>query len=112
MLFTSFWYEHHIVPAQETSHHVEDTTIYGPLCMNIDVIRSAVQFPLLNKGDNVVIARIGAYNMTQWLQFIHLRPKVVLIDQDKKVHIIRKEENMETFSSQERIPEYLKNGNK
>lgn len=111
MLFTSFWYEHHIVPAQETSHHAEDTTIYGPLCMNIDVIRSAVQFPLLNKGDNVVIARIGAYNMTQWLQFIHLRPKVILIDQEKNVHVIRKEENMETFTKQEVIPEYLKNGN-
>lgn len=106
-LFTSFWYEHEIVPAVDTSHHAEDTTIYGPLCMNIDVIRAAIQFPLVNKGDHVVISRVGAYNMTQWMQFINFRPKVVLIDQDQQVHIIRQSETLETFSSIEKIPEYL-----
>ncbi len=108
MLFTSFWYEHNIVPAQETTHHTEDTTIYGPLCMNIDVIRAAIQFPLLNKKDHVVISRIGAYNMTQWLQFITLRPNVVIIDMDKNVHIIRENETKKNFDQLEKVPEYLK----
>jgi len=83
ILFTSFWYEHEIYPAQECSQQTEDTTIYGPLCMNIDVIREAIQFPLLQKGDLVVIPRVGAYNMTQWMQFISLRPNVVLLDKIK-----------------------------
>lgn len=112
MLFTSFWYEHHIVPAEEHSQDTEDTTIYGPLCMNIDVIRSAVQFPLLEKGDHVVIPRIGAYNMTQWLQFITYRPKVVMIDKDNKPHIIRENENFKTMNALDKMPDHLKDRGK
>ncbi len=107
-LFTSFWYEHHIVPSQIRQRDTEDTTIYGPLCMNIDVIRGAIQFPLLEKGDHVVIKRIGAYNMTQWLQFIAYRPKVVLIDTEGKTHIIRENETHESMNALDRIPEHLK----
>ena len=47
-------------------------------------LREAIQFPLLKKGDQFVIKRIGAYNMTQWMQFITLRPNVVLIDTRRK----------------------------
>lgn len=112
MLFTSFWYEHNIVPAEQHSQDTEDTTIYGPLCMNIDVIRSAVQFPLLEKGDHVVIPRIGAYNMTQWLQFITYRPRVVMIDKDNKPHIIRESENYETMNALDQMPDHLKEGGK
>ena len=107
LLFTSFWYEHEIYPAAQVSDHMEETTIFGPLCMNIDVIREAIQFPLLKKGDRFVIKRIGAYNMTQWMQFITLRPNVVLIDTRGKVHVIRKEENMELIRQQERVPDHL-----
>ncbi len=108
MLFTSFWYEHEIYPVKEVSAHAEDTTIYGPLCMNIDVIRSAVKFPLLQKGDNYVIKRIGAYNMTQWMQFITLRPNIILIDVDGNTHIIREKETNESLTSHEKMPDYLK----
>ncbi|MCF6365581.1 MAG: hypothetical protein L3J35_05200 [Bacteroidales bacterium] len=108
MLFTSFWYEHEIYPAQEVGTHTEDTTIYGPLCMNIDIIRSSVNFPLLNKGDNYVLKRVGAYNMTQWMQFITLRPNIVLIDTEGKTHVIRKSETNETITSLEKVPEHLK----
>ncbi len=109
-LFTSFWYEHNIVPAQTVEPDAEDTTIYGPLCMNIDVIRGAVQFPLLEKGDHVVIPRIGAYNMTQWLQFITYRPKVVMIDLNGQAHVIRENENHETMNSLDSVPQHLVQG--
>ncbi|MDD3568008.1 MAG: alanine racemase [Bacteroidales bacterium] len=108
LLFTAFWYEHDIRPAQPTSEQTEDTTIYGPLCMNIDLVRSSVMFPLLKKGDHYVIKRIGAYNNTQWLQFITLRPNVVLIDPQGNAHIIKKAENLETMNYLEQIPEHLK----
>lgn len=106
-LFTSFWYEHNIVPAEFTEMEMDDTTIYGPLCMNIDVIRSAVQFPLLEKGSKVVIPRIGAYNMTQWLQFITYRPKVVMIDLRGNPHVIRENETHETMNSLDKVPVHL-----
>ncbi len=108
MLFTSFWYDHEIYPAQETGSHAEDTTIYGPLCMNIDVIRSVIKFPLLQKGDHYVIKRIGAYNMTQWMQFITLRPKIVLIDTKGNTHVIKESETNESMTALETVPEHLK----
>jgi diaminopimelate decarboxylase len=107
LLFTSFWYEHEIHPARPTSDHLEETTIYGPLCMNIDVIRDAIAFPLLKKGDHFVIRRVGAYNMTQWMQFITYRPAIVLIDSKGKTHIIREAENLTSITGNERIPPHL-----
>ncbi len=108
MLFTSFWYEHEIYPAQNAGKIGEDTTIYGPLCMNIDVIRAAIKFPPMEKGEHIVLKRVGAYNVTQWMQFITLRPKVVMIDTEGKVHIIRENETNETITSLERVPKHLK----
>ena len=60
ILFTSFWYDHKLTPAQPFTNYTEDTTIYGPLCMNIDVIRENINLPLLNKDDHIVIHNIGA----------------------------------------------------
>ena len=76
--------------------------------MNIDVIREAIQFPSMKIDDQVVIKRIGAYNMTQWMQFITYRPKVVMIDRKGKVHTIRNRESMENITAPEVVPEYLK----
>ena len=108
ILFTSFWYEHEILPAQMVSSQTEESTIYGPLCMNIDVIREIINFPILKKGDRFVIKRVGAYNMTQWMQFITLRPNVVMIGTDGKVSLVRKQENGEAISMQEVVPAHLK----
>lgn len=107
-LFTSFWYEHVILPGVPVTADSEDTQICGPLCMNIDVIRQAVRFPLLQPGDPVVVERIGAYNMTQWLQFITYRPKIILIGSDGDIHIIRENENLDTFKALEKVPDHLK----
>ena len=108
LLFTAFWYEHKITPAQDFSQHTEVTSVYGPLCMNIDQIRESVSLPPMKRGDNVVISRIGAYNMTQWMQFITLRPNVVLIGMDEKPHLIRIRESLENMNSMERMPKHLK----
>ncbi len=107
VLFTSFWYDHRISPAQPFTAYTEDTVMYGPLCMNIDVIRENVSMPLLNKGDYVVVHSVGAYNMTQWMQFITLRPKVIMIDTEGNPHIIRQNEVLANLSSMEQIPPHL-----
>jgi len=107
LLFTAFWYEHDLRPVEAVSEQTEDTTIYGPLCMNIDVIRGSVLFPLLKKGDHYVIRRVGAYNNTQWMQFITLRPNVVMLDAQSNAHLIRKAETLDTLNGQEQIPEHL-----
>ena len=46
--------------------------------------------------------------MTQWMQFITLRPNVVMIDTNENVHLIRENEKLETISDLEKVPEHLK----
>ncbi len=101
LLFTSFWYNLGIYPSQRGSEHMEETTIYGPLCMNIDVVREAINFPQVKTGDQLVVERVGAYNVTQWMQFITYRPNVVLIDLEGNVITIRKKENLQTMTEPE-----------
>jgi diaminopimelate decarboxylase len=107
LLFTAFWYDHKIHPITAHTGLAEETTIYGPLCMNIDVLRPSLMFPAMKPGERFVITRTGAYNNTQWLQFITTRPNVVLIDMNRKVHVIRRAETLEDVSNNEVIPEYL-----
>jgi diaminopimelate decarboxylase len=110
LLFTSFWYKHKISPAQEAGQYTEDSALYGPLCMNIDCLRESVTLPVLKKGDRLVVHYAGAYNVTQWMQFITMRPKVVMIMEDKSVQIIRNEETLDYILQQEVIPKKLKLG--
>jgi diaminopimelate decarboxylase len=107
ILFTSFWYDHKISPAQEFGLHTEDSVLYGPLCMNIDVIRENIALPPLQSGDQVVVYHVGAYNITQSMQFISLRPAVVLIDLSGKPYIIKEKETLAEVEKNEIVPEYL-----
>ena len=107
-LFTAFWYDHTLMPVRASSSHIEDCTVYGPLCMNIDVIRDNVTLPLLKPGDPLAVLNTGAYNMTQWMQFITLRPGIILIDTEGRTHIIRHRETLEGVTENERIPEKLR----
>lgn len=108
LLFTAFWYKHDVLPAQEFSGTLEPTVMYGPLCMNIDVLRDTVQFPPLSVGERVVFRNVGAYNVTQWMQFITLRPAVVLIGPEGRVSTIRRAEKVQDLRSFEEVPEWLR----
>lgn len=107
LLFTSFWYDHRISPVEVKGHHTENAILYGPLCMNIDIIRESVTLPPLQKGEHVVVHTVGAYNMTQWMQFIAMRPNVVLIGTDGQTHIIRRKEVVDDLNAMEEMPAHL-----
>ena len=49
--------------------------------------------------------------MTQWMQFIQMRPKVVMIDMQSNPHVIRDNETIKTIEAPERMPEHLKKFN-
>ncbi|MFC1833442.1 alanine racemase [Thermodesulfobacteriota bacterium] len=108
ILLTAFWYNHEILPVQDHGGLMEETIVYGPLCMNIDVVRSSVYLPVMETGDLLVIRPVGAYNVTQWMQFIRMRPPVVMIGEDGKVETIRLPETVETLKELERIPSWMK----
>ncbi|MGI4886285.1 MAG: alanine racemase [Janthinobacterium lividum] len=108
LLFTAFWYDHAVSPVRAPSAHTEPTVLLGPLCMNIDVLRESVELPLLSAGDQVVVHRVGAYNLSQWQQFITLRPNVVLLDQQGSPHLIRAAETLEYLQQLELVPPHLR----
>ncbi len=108
LLFTSNWYDHKISVAKTSSSYTEETILYGPLCMNIDVVRESINLPLLDRGDQLVVHKVGAYNMTQWMQFINMRPSVVLIDTQGEVHQIRKSETLDYLELMEELPDHLR----
>jgi diaminopimelate decarboxylase len=107
MLYTSTWYQPMIHPVTSTSASIHPTTVFGCLCMNIDVIREEAALPELRTGDAVVIHPVGAYNITQSMQFITYRPGVVMIDPQGKVHCIRRRETLADVSGPEMVPNYL-----
>lgn len=107
LVFMNQWYVHKIYPASKGYSSTKDLSILGPLCMNIDVLRQSIDFPFLNQGEHIVIKRVGAYNVTRWMQFITYRPAIVMIDTIGNTHIIRKKETIENFTSMESSPSHL-----
>ena len=108
LLFTAWWYRLDVAPARPVETFVEDTAIYGPLCMNIDCIRESVPLPDLRPGEHLAIRPVGAYTLTQSMQFIHLRPAVVLIDEQGHPEVIRRAEVLEDLTGPEVLPDRLK----
>jgi diaminopimelate decarboxylase len=76
--------------------------------MNIDVIRQSVPLPNMNVGDQLVLHPVGAYNVTQSMQFITYRPRIVMVTEQGGVEVIRERENLEHIEALERLPESLK----
>ncbi len=108
LLFTSFWYRHNVSPTQDDGVLAEDMTLFGPLCMNIDQIREQVSLPPLKTGETLVVHHVGAYDMTQWMQFITLRPNIIMILEDGTPALIRRAETLESLVSHELIPAKLR----
>lgn len=107
VLPTAWWYRHDIRPAQEVFGTAEPTVFFGPLCMAIDIVRDRIMFPPLRVGERVVIRHVGAYNVTQWMQFITDRPNVVMVSPKGQHAVIRKAETFETLLAQEQMPAWL-----
>ncbi|MEZ4444241.1 MAG: hypothetical protein R3B72_34530 [Polyangiaceae bacterium] len=107
ILPTAWWYRHDVFPAQETLGHPEPSVIFGPLCMNIDVIRDRLLFPPVRAGDQLVIGHVGAYNVTQWMQFITLRPNVAMVSESGEHGLVRRAETLESLLAQEEMPRWL-----
>jgi diaminopimelate decarboxylase len=110
LLFTAWWYRLNISPARPVDTFVEDTAVYGPLCMNIDCIRESVALPDMRPGDHLAIHPAGAYTLTQSMQFIKLRPACVLISERGRPELIRRAEVLEDLTGPEVMPERLRLG--
>jgi diaminopimelate decarboxylase len=108
LLPTAWWYDHEIRPVVDRGQAVERYKLVGPLCMQVDVIRESVELPALRAGDLLVIRDVGAYNFSQSMQFIYLRPNYVLAHPGG-VEVIRRREQDEYVRTPERLPGHLVN---
>jgi len=104
---TACWYDHGIGPTEQgmngSGGALEPVNVYGPLCMQIDVLRERALLPPLKIGDPIVIANVGAYCHTQSMQFIQPRPATVLLGPDGP-EVIRRRETWRDIFALDSIP--------
>jgi len=108
LLYTAAWYRIGVTPARAHNLPPNAVRLYGCLCMNIDVIRESVDLPPLDVEDRLVLHPVGAYNLTQSMQFIAFRPAVVLIDEAGSVEVIRRTEDLAAVDGCEQVPARLR----
>ncbi len=104
MLSSVQWYRYAMQPAQDSGTMLEDSVIYGGLCMNIDVLNPSASLPPVRRGDLLVIPHVGAYNLSQSWQFIFLRPSVIAIE-NGEIHVIKRAETREYVQEFEELPD-------
>ncbi|NPA54787.1 MAG: diaminopimelate decarboxylase [Epsilonproteobacteria bacterium] len=101
ILYTSAWYNFNIEIDKDYDNLTEPSILNGPLCMNIDVINDNISLPPLERNSILTISPVGAYNITQSMQFIRYRPRVVLIDDDSNTRLIRQEDDLQSVMAKE-----------
>lgn len=90
IMFAPYYY-HRIVPVEFTGGAWEPVDIYGPLCMQTDVLGVNRELPVLKRGDFLAILDAGAYSISLSQQFIRPRPPVVMVNAGKKKMVRRGE---------------------
>jgi diaminopimelate decarboxylase len=107
LLYTSTWFQIEAYPAHMSSTTPAPSRLYGPLCMTIDIIRDNINLPQLEVDDIITLHPVGAYNISQSMQFITYRPAVVLINEQGVAEIIKDAETLKDIEQGEHIPEHL-----
>ncbi len=98
LLYTSTWYKYKVELDRDSPGIMEPSLLNGPLCMNIDIVDEAILLPRLKRYQRLILSPVGAYNVTQWMQFIQYRPAIVMIGEDGKPTVIRKAETLEDIN--------------
>jgi diaminopimelate decarboxylase len=107
LLPTAYYTALDVAPTESTPLSVEEVTLYGPLCMQVDCLATGLRLPPLRRGSLLVVKNCGAYADSQSMQFIHARPAVVLAA-GGQAELLREVETVEHFIGRDRLPERLK----
>jgi diaminopimelate decarboxylase len=106
LLPTAYYSQLDIAPAAASQLSVEDVTLFGPLCMQVDCLGSGLRLPPLRRGSLLVVRNCGAYADSQSMQFIHGRPAVVLAGAGK-ADLLRSAETVDHFLERDLLPPRL-----
>jgi diaminopimelate decarboxylase len=93
LLPTSLWRWQEIESVSKPKVGLKKTTVYGPLCLQTDIITKA-ELPELKPGDRLVIKNVGAYNVSQSSPFIFPRPSVLIVE-NGEARVLRRAEVVE-----------------
>ncbi len=94
-ILPSAYYRKHKIETFTDRSEKELTDIYGPLCMNVDLLEAGVVLPKVKEKDILLIRNAGAYDLSHSMQFSRLRPAVVSIREDGKIVLARRKETIE-----------------
>jgi diaminopimelate decarboxylase len=103
LLPTAYYTPLDIAPVEASPLSVEEVTLFGPLCMQVDCLAVGVRLPPLRRGTPLVVRNCGAYADSQSMQFIHARPAVVLA-RDGRAELLREPETVDHFIGRDRMP--------
>ncbi len=107
---TSVYYDHGVGTtnsgADGAEGYLQPVSIFGPLCMQNDILRERALLPPLQVGDSIVMSNVGAYCHTQSSQFIQPRPATVLLGPDGP-ELIRRRETWRDVFALDQLPDRL-----
>jgi diaminopimelate decarboxylase len=103
---SAYYFRHEISVHRESEGPTETVDLYGPLCMQIDVIRRDVMLPPVQRGGILIIKHAGAYTVSNSMQFIYPRPASVLVSQGK-VYCLRRAETTQDLIRLDEMPSHL-----
>lgn len=109
---TAYWYDHKVsargrVNGYRGPQSKETVSIFGPLCMQVDVLGERTQLHSFDVGDPAVISNVGAYCHTMSMQFIQTRPATILLGRDGPEVIQRRETWRDVFL-RDKLPDRLR----
>ncbi len=108
LLPSAYYLKHHIESAQDYGANSRiPVDIYGPLCMQVDVLGVGVELLNPQVGSILVIHSVGAYSISHSIQLAQPRPGVILT-YDGISDYIKLPENGSQIRELERMPAHLR----
>jgi diaminopimelate decarboxylase len=108
---TACYYDHDIGIVEDDDEQyrglLRPVSIYGPLCMQSDMLREQALLPPVEIGEPLVISNVGAYCHTQSSQFIQPRPATVLLGPNGP-ELIRRRETWRDIFALDQMPRRLR----
>lgn len=98
---TSYWSPQDVRPLRSSGKKLRNSIIYGPLCLQTDIVAKTL-INELERGDRLVVENVGAYNIPQGSPFIYPRPCVVML-QDTTARVIRRGETLNDILELEKV---------
>ena len=103
LLPTAYYTALDVAPTDPGPLSVEEVTLFGPLCMQVDCLAVGLRLPPLRRSTQLVVRNCGAYADSQSMQFIHARPAVVMVS-GARVELVREAETVDDFIARDRLP--------